>query len=169
MAAPETTEAFAGTTEEKEETETTQQEESEVSLEDSWKTIYLDRLETGPSRDPEAKYGLIYVNDDAIPELAIKSREKGDSYYTCGKEGVDELHIDPEDMNTEYYDPNAFAWMIEDVRKIRPFFVKGKLGFWECDHEIEYVEDISENEEKNEQIIEMIYKPLLFTGYEEEW
>lgn len=136
VAAPETTEAFAVTTEEKEETETTQQEEPEVRLEDSWRTIYLEQLETGPNDDPEAKYGLIYVNDDDIPELAVKSREKGDSYYTCGKEGVDELHIDPEDMNAKAYfheNDNKLEVLKYDLKTgKKPFMIyRIENGKWE--------------------------------------
>lgn len=34
-----------------------------------------------------------------------------------------------------------FAWILTDLRYIVPFAVKGKLSLWECDHNIEFVDE----------------------------
>lgn len=37
------------------------------------------------------------------------------------------------------YNEKSYAWILDNLRLIRPFTVKGKLSLWECDHEIEYL------------------------------
>ena len=34
-----------------------------------------------------------------------------------------------------------YAWILTNLRYIVPFAVKGRLSLWECDHEIEFVDE----------------------------
>ena len=77
-------------------------------------------------------------------------------------------HCEAACMDEQYYNPNNYAWMLENVRCIKPFPIKGKLSLWECDHEIEYIE-VNKSEEDNERIYNEIYRPLEYTGNREEW
>ena len=65
-------------------------------------------------------------------------------------------------------EPGTYAWILDNVRCIRPFPVKGKLSLWECDHEIEYIK-VNESDEENERIFNEIYEPLMYHGDREEW
>lgn len=56
---------------------------------------------------------------------------------------------------------DSYAWMLRNVRWIKPFPVKGKLSLWECDHPVEIpgVESWSEKEQDdfaNEYIVPLI-------------
>ena len=77
-----------------------------------------------------------------------------------------EEHLYDADMYE--YDPNTYAWLLNNIRAIKPFPVKGKLSLWECDHEIEYL-DISANKIEQDKLLENYYKPLLYTGKLEQW
>ena len=82
---------------------------------------------------------------------------------------MERKHLKDAEMAPEEYNPDSYAWLLENVRIIKPFPVKGKLSLWECDHEIEYVEGVNESEEKNDRIFAEIYEPLMYTGDREEW
>lgn len=77
-------------------------------------------------------------------------------------------HLEAAQMFEEEYLPNCYAWILDNVRCIKPFEVKGKLSLWECDHKIEYVE-ISEDEKENDRIFDEIYEPLMYHGELEQW
>lgn len=78
-------------------------------------------------------------------------------------------HLEAACMSPNAYDPDSYAWILENVRIVKPFSVKGKLLLWECDHEIEYVEGVNVSEEQNDKIFAELYEPLLYTGDKEEW
>ncbi len=72
-------------------------------------------------------------------------------------------------MEEEDYNPDTYAWLLENVRVIEPFPVKGKLSIWECDHEITYISGVNESEEKNQMIFDRYFEPLVYHGDKEEW
>ena len=53
----------------------------------------------------------------------------------------------------------VYAWIISDIRWIRPIPLKGKLGLWNYDGEIEYLKD-PENDEEDEKMYHEIYEPI---------
>ena len=61
-----------------------------------------------------------------------------------------------------------YAWILDNVRVIKPFPVKGKLSLWECDHDIEYLK-VNESAEENDIIFEKYFEPLMYHGDKEEW
>ena len=71
-------------------------------------------------------------------------------------------------MFEEEYNPDTYAWLLENVRVIKPFPVKGKLSLWTCDHEMEYLK-VNESDEKNEEIFNEFFEPIMYHGDREEW
>ena len=62
--------------------------------------------------------------------------------------------VDPRD-----FESGLFAWKLEDLRYIRPIPLKGKLGLWNYDGEIEYLEE-PESDEEDERLYHEIYEPI---------
>lgn len=58
----------------------------------------------------------------------------------------------------EYAD-GCYAWLLENVRLIYPFAVKGKLSLWNCEHDIKFFDGIHSAEEWDE-FIKTYYEPL---------
>lgn len=52
-----------------------------------------------------------------------------------------------------------YAWILSDVRWIKPIPLKGKLGLWNYDGEIEYLKD-PENDEEDERMYKELYEPI---------
>ncbi len=77
-------------------------------------------------------------------------------------------HLKAALMYDNEYNKDSYAWILENVRCIKPFPVKGKLSLWECDHEIEYIQ-VSDDPEKNDIIFKEIYEPFVYNGDKEEW
>ncbi len=78
-------------------------------------------------------------------------------------------HLKFELMEGEPVPKGCFAWILNDIRVIKPFPIKGKLSLCECDHEIEYIERVNESDEKNDQICDEYFEPLVYKGDREEW
>lgn len=62
-------------------------------------------------------------------------------------------------LKHEMPDTPCYAWILEDVRIIRPFPVKGKLGLWNYDGPIEYLEEPA-TEEEDKRMYHEIWEPL---------
>ena len=71
-------------------------------------------------------------------------------------------------MYEEEYSPNTYAWILDNVRVIEPFAVKGKLSLWECPNEIRYLK-VNESDEQNDQVWNEYFEPLVYSGDKEEW
>jgi hypothetical protein len=71
-------------------------------------------------------------------------------------------HLDGAALDT-MPSPAGYAWMLEDVRFIKPFAIKGQQGFYSVDHPIEYYVDNGDDAEAedfaNRFIIPLIYTP----------
>ena len=78
-------------------------------------------------------------------------------------------HLEAAQMYEDEYNPDSYAWILENVRIIKPFPVKGKLSLWECDHEIEHIEGVDVSDEGNERIFNEYFEPLMYHGDKEEW
>lgn len=53
----------------------------------------------------------------------------------------------------------CFAWILEDLRYIRPVKVKGKLSLWNYDGPLEYLPE-PETDEEDEKLYKEVYEPL---------
>jgi len=80
----------------------------------AWKTSIRGRIVLCASKNPEGKYaGQAF----ALAEIAeIRPLEPDDAKYTGG-----------------FYAPGQFAWVLQNVRRFRPFPVSGKPGFFKID------------------------------------
>ena len=57
------------------------------------------------------------------------------------------------------YGSGLYAWKLENVRYIKPIPLKGKLGLWNYDGEIEYLQE-PETDEEDEKLYHEIYEPI---------
>ena len=57
------------------------------------------------------------------------------------------------------YESGLYAWKLENVRYIKPIPLKGKLGLWNYDGEIEYLKE-AETEEEDLKMYHEIWEPL---------
>lgn len=82
----------------------------------SWKTSIRGRIVLCASKNPDGKYaGQAF----ALAEIAeIRPLEPDDAKYTGG-----------------FYEPGHFAWVLQNVRRFRPFPVVGMPGIFKIDIE----------------------------------
>jgi len=71
-------------------------------------------------------------------------------------------------MYEDEYSADTYAWILDNVRVIEPFAVKGKLSLWECDHDVRYLK-VNESAEQNDRVWNEYFEPLVYTGDKEEW
>ena len=69
-------------------------------------------------------------------------------------------HLKAACMTSEDYAPGLFAWILKDVRTIRPIPVKGRLSLWNYDGEIEYLPE-PETEEEDERQYHEFYEKII--------
>ena len=62
-------------------------------------------------------------------------------------------------MTASEYEPGLYAWILDDVRIIKPVPVKGKLSLWEYDGAIEYIQP-AETEAEDLAQYEKYWKPI---------
>ena len=72
-----------------------------------------------------------------------------------------EEHLYAACMDESEMPEDAYAWIFEDLRMIRPIPLKGKLSLWEYDGEVEYLKD-PETDEEDDQMYYEIWEPLFF-------
>lgn len=53
----------------------------------------------------------------------------------------------------------GYAWILDNIRTIRPFKVRGRLSLWDCDHPIEFLDD-DIDEIEAERVFNAIFAPL---------
>lgn len=87
-----------------------------------------------------------YRGDLLICSTAKKIKDTIPSHALCVAELKDivpfkKSHLKKALMMPADYSPDFYAWILDNIRIIRPFAVKGRLSLWECDHPIEYLDD----------------------------
>lgn len=68
-------------------------------------------------------------------------------------------HLKSACLQNADFKPGLYAWLLGNVRIIRPIPLKGKLSLWEYDGEIEYLPE-PESEEDDEKMYHEIWEPL---------
>ena len=68
-------------------------------------------------------------------------------------------HLQAACMDKRDFKPGLYAWLLDNVRIIRPIPLKGKLSLWEYDGEVEYLPE-PESEEEDEKMYHEIWEPL---------
>lgn len=69
-------------------------------------------------------------------------------------------HLKPALMDPDSYVPGLYAWILEDIRIIRPEPVKGKLSLWEYDGKLEIVDDLLTTGDAD-KLYKEIWEPLM--------
>lgn len=68
-------------------------------------------------------------------------------------------HLKAAAMSSSEFSSDCYAWLLDNVRLIKPFAIKGKLSLWNCDHDVEVIDGIKEPGEW-EEIFNITYEPL---------
>lgn len=105
-----------------------------------------------------------YRGDILICSTAKKCKDTIPSHALCVARLVDVVpmqksHIKAAMIHPNDYSEDLFAWILDDIRYIRPIPVKGKLSLWNYDGDIEYLQE-PETDEEDEKIYHEIYEPL---------
>ena len=69
-------------------------------------------------------------------------------------------HLKAACMTSADYSPGLYAWILKDVRTIKPIPVKGRLSLWNYDGEIEYLPE-PETEEEDERQYHEFYEKII--------
>lgn len=71
-------------------------------------------------------------------------------------------HLKDACMKSTEYEAGMYAWILDDVRLIRPVPVKGKLSLWNYDQPIEFIPwDDNATKEHSDQMFDEIWEPLI--------
>ena len=62
-------------------------------------------------------------------------------------------------MQNADYENGMYAWILDNIRIIRPIPIKGKLSLWEYDGAIEYLQE-PETDEEDETMYHEIWEPI---------
>lgn len=105
-----------------------------------------------------------YRGDILICSTAKKRKNTIPGHALCVASLVDIVpftrdHLKAANMFNYEYSDGCYAWLLDNVRFIYPFAVKGKLSLWNCEAEIKIFDGIHTKEEWDE-FIETYYKPL---------
>lgn len=68
-------------------------------------------------------------------------------------------HLEPALMEPGDFEKGLFAWLLDDVRIIKPIPLKGKLSLWNYNGPIEYLKE-PETDEEDEKMYHEIWEPL---------
>lgn len=90
---------------------------------------------------------------DTIPGHALLVARLAD-VVPFAKKHVDAAYMLPQD-----WEPGQYAWMLEDIRPIVPIPLKGRLGLWNYDGPVEYLEE-PKTEAEDEEQYNRYYKDL---------
>ena len=69
-------------------------------------------------------------------------------------------HLKAACMEPKDFAPGLFAWMLEDIRPIKPIPLKGKLGLWNYEGEVEYL-PTPQSEEEDDRLFHDYYEKIL--------
>lgn len=105
-----------------------------------------------------------YRGDLMICSTAKKCKDTIPGHALCVVDLVDVVpferkHLDAALIESKDFQPGCFAWILDNVRIIRPVPVKGKLSLWDYDGPIEYLEE-AESDEEDEKMYHEIWEPL---------
>lgn len=85
-----------------------------------------------------------YRGDLLICSTAKKAKGTIPSHALCVVElsdilPLEERHLEYAMMKKSQWKYDCYAWILDNIRIIKPIPIKGKLGLWECNEEIEYI------------------------------
>lgn len=69
-------------------------------------------------------------------------------------------HLEAACMQKNDFAPGLYAWILTDLRIIRPIPLKGKLSLWNYDGDVEILQE-PETDEEDEKMFHEIWEPLI--------
>ncbi len=101
----------------------------------TWGTKYRGKILIVSSLKPDKKM-LTELEEDGMDFEKVGGLDYGKAIAIANLvECRPMTEADREEAMCDIY-PNAFAWVLEDVLRIKPFAVKGQLGIYEVDYAV---------------------------------
>lgn len=105
-----------------------------------------------------------YRGDLLICSTAKKCKDTIPGHALCVVDLVDivpfeKKHLKSALMEPGDFRPGMYAWILDNVRIIRPIPLKGKLSLWNYDGDVEYLQE-AETDEEDEKMYHEIWEPL---------
>ena len=72
---------------------------------------------------------------------------------------LQKTHMEAACLSPSDWEPGLFAWILKNVRPIKPIALKGRLGLWDYNGPIEYLEP-PETEEDDEEQYNLYYRDI---------
>lgn len=124
--------------------------------------LYACAIMTGVKTVECRTWSTNYRGDILICSTAKKYKDTIPGHALCVVRLADVVPFKKKHLEAAYLNSvpdGCFAWILEDVRDIRPIPLKGKLGLWNYDGAIEYL-DKPKTEEEDEKMYHEIWEPL---------
>lgn len=105
---------------------------------------YVDKILTGEKTIECRTWDTYYRGDILICSTAKRKKGTISGHALCVARLTNiipfaQLHCKAACMSEYDYTPGMYAWILSDVRFIRPIPLKGRLSLWNYDGEIEYL------------------------------
>lgn len=126
--------------------------------------IYAGLIFAGDKTVEVRSWKTDYRGDILICSTAKKLKDTIPSHALCVVNLVDVVpfelkHCKDACMQKSQYKPGLYAWLLDDLRIIRPIPLKGKLSLWNYYGEVEYLPE-AETDEEDEKMYKEIWEPL---------
>jgi len=127
--------------------------------------VYAGLIWTGEKTIECRSWRTNYRGDLLICSTAKKIKDTIPGHALCVVTLADivpfqKKHLKAACMTPEDFTPGLYAWILKDVRTIRPIPVKGRLSLWNYDGEIEYLPE-PETEEEDERQYHEFYEKII--------
>lgn len=124
---------------------------------------YADKILYGEKTIECRTWKTDYRGDILICSTAKKVEGTIPSHALCVVELVDikpfdRTHLEGACMDVVPYD--SYAWILDNVRAIKPIPVKGKLSLWNFDGELEYFEPLDPDDDELDKRYHEVWEPL---------
>lgn len=126
--------------------------------------FYACRIMAGQKTIECRTWSTDYRGDLLICSTAKKCKDTIPGHALCVATLADVVpfqkkHLKAALMEPGDFQPGMYAWILEDVRIIRPIPLKGKLSLWNYDGDLEYLQE-PETDEEDEKMYHEIWEPL---------
>lgn len=126
--------------------------------------VYAGAIFAGKKTVEVRTWKTDYRGDIVICSTAKKVHDTIPSHALCIVRLVDVVplkkeHLKAALMQPKDYNKSLFAWILDDLRIIRPIPVKGNLSLWEFDKDIEILQE-PKTDEEDEKMYHEIWEPL---------
>lgn len=125
--------------------------------------LYADAIIDGVKKIECRTWKTNYRGEILICNTAKKYHGTIPSHALCTVNLVDVVPFTKKHLKDALMDKmpdvQCYAWILDDITLIKPIPIKGKLGLWNYNDDIEYLE-LPEDEEEAQKICDSYWKPL---------